>query len=304
MDIRQLTYFCDSVSLGSFSEAAASHNVTVQAISKSVADLEREVGRTLLVRDKFGVYPNADGIVFASLADDVMERFHALRDLTSHRGTWRHDDDTVRMVICSPRIKTYVNFCEVLTRIVSKATGLKVAMDVDTCPNAVRRLRSGECDILVTLGASSRSDLESRQFGVARACVLVAPNNPLVKLDRLTVEDLNAYPVGRYEPMDGICDGIVGTYVRKRGLASPMLEVTSDEVAFSACFDKNAYFLTLRPPADNGFDNLVTKQLVEQDRIPVPLCLVGLRKRRCPAFNTLLEVLTEGSQMLLKLASE
>lgn len=300
MDIRQLTYFCDSVSLGSFSEAAASHNVTVQAISKSVADLEREVGRSLLVRDKFGVYPNADGIAFASLAEDVLGRFHALRDLTTRRGAWTHDDDTVRMVICSPRIQTYENFCEVLTRIVNKATGLKVALDVDTCSSAIRRLRSGECDILVTLGVSSRSDLESRQFGVARACVLVDPDSPLAKLDRVSVEDLNAYPVGRYDAMDGI----VSTYMSKRGLTSSIIEIENDDEAISACREKHAYFLTLRPPTDGSFGDLVTKPLVEADRIPVPLCLVGLRKRHNPAFNPLLEMLTEGSQMLLKLATE
>lgn len=304
MDIRQLTYFCDSVSLGSFSEAAATHGVTVQAISKSIADLEREVGRALLVRDKFGVYPNNDGIAFVSRAEDVLERFGELRSLTSQRGTWHGEDKTIRMVICSPRVGTFIPFSDVIGRIANKATGLEVSVDVDTCTNGARRLRSGTCDILVTLGNCTRSDLECRQFGTARAEVLMAPNSPLAELDSITVNDLNGYPTGHFEPMDSICDGILGTYIRKRGLTSPVVIVHNDDEAVRACVEQNAYFLTLRPPREGHFKDMTVRRLADEDRIPVPLCIVCLRKRRHPSFSKLADVLTEGAQSLLRLATE
>lgn len=78
MNINQVKYFAAAVERGSFSDAARELAVTTQAVSKSIAELEREVGCNLLVRDKSGVYPNQRGIQFYDKSRAALESFRDL----------------------------------------------------------------------------------------------------------------------------------------------------------------------------------------------------------------------------------
>ena len=57
MNIKQVKYFVGAVDKGSLSAAAKDLYVTVQAISKAIANLETELGGDLLERGCRGVKP-------------------------------------------------------------------------------------------------------------------------------------------------------------------------------------------------------------------------------------------------------
>ncbi|MBM6775139.1 LysR family transcriptional regulator [Olsenella profusa] len=50
MNVKQLRYVCSIVDAGSFSAAAAREGVSVQAVSKSMAELEGRLGTPLFER--------------------------------------------------------------------------------------------------------------------------------------------------------------------------------------------------------------------------------------------------------------
>ena len=57
MNINQIKYFVSVFDHGSLSAAAKEQCVTVQAVSKALADLERELQSDLFVRQSRGVSP-------------------------------------------------------------------------------------------------------------------------------------------------------------------------------------------------------------------------------------------------------
>lgn len=57
MNIKQITYLAAVIEHGSLSAAAKDQYVTVQTVSKAIADLERELGRRLFVRESRGMRP-------------------------------------------------------------------------------------------------------------------------------------------------------------------------------------------------------------------------------------------------------
>src|SRR5271155_5822066 len=61
MQLRHLRYFVRIVEAGSFSRAAATIHVAQPALSHQIAELEEELGVTLLHRSARGVRPTAAG---------------------------------------------------------------------------------------------------------------------------------------------------------------------------------------------------------------------------------------------------
>ena len=55
MNIRQLQFFYRTERTGTFSAAAREYGVTVQAVSKSIHELEEELGSALFVREGRGM---------------------------------------------------------------------------------------------------------------------------------------------------------------------------------------------------------------------------------------------------------
>ena len=64
MNLNQVKYFVTVYEQGSISTAARGHNVSAQAVSKAISDLEREYGQKLFDRTNSGVSPTVQGRAF------------------------------------------------------------------------------------------------------------------------------------------------------------------------------------------------------------------------------------------------
>lgn len=84
MNIRALRYFVDVVQLNGFSRAADNLFITQSAISRSIKNLEDELGVTLLVREINGVKLTDDGTILFEYAKNIITEFNnmnkALKD--------------------------------------------------------------------------------------------------------------------------------------------------------------------------------------------------------------------------------
>ena len=78
MNIKQVRYFVAVFQSGSLSAAAKEQYVTVQAVSKAIADLERELKNELFVRESRGVHPTLFGKAFYVKAEPVLRSFDEL----------------------------------------------------------------------------------------------------------------------------------------------------------------------------------------------------------------------------------
>jgi DNA-binding transcriptional LysR family regulator len=73
MDLYQLRYFLEVARTGSFTRAAESLHVTTPAVSRSVALLERSLGRTLFTRDRKHVSLTADGVFMKAQVERIYD---------------------------------------------------------------------------------------------------------------------------------------------------------------------------------------------------------------------------------------
>lgn len=78
MNVMQLRRLIGTAEQGSFSEAARREGVSAQAVSKSLANLEEELGRCILMRAGRGVEPTPFGRALCDRARPVVEAFDDL----------------------------------------------------------------------------------------------------------------------------------------------------------------------------------------------------------------------------------
>jgi len=78
MQYRHLHYFVSVVEAGSFSRAAATIHVAQPALSQQIAQLEEQLGVSLLLRSARGVRPTAAGEVFYREASSILKRLQQL----------------------------------------------------------------------------------------------------------------------------------------------------------------------------------------------------------------------------------
>ena len=72
MDVRVLRYFLAVCEEGSMSRAAEVLHVTQPALSRQIADLERELDCTLLMRESRGVAPTEGGLYLRRRAEEII----------------------------------------------------------------------------------------------------------------------------------------------------------------------------------------------------------------------------------------
>ena len=97
MNINQVKYFVTVYEQGSISTAARGHNVSAQAVSKAISDLEREYGQKLFDRANSGVSPTVQGRAFYQKAKVAARAYTDLETMSFGGGlpepkAWRRSE--------------------------------------------------------------------------------------------------------------------------------------------------------------------------------------------------------------------
>ena len=102
MNIKQITYLAAVIEHGSLSAAAKDQYVTVQTVSKAIADLERELGRRLFVRESRGMRPTPFCQEFGEKALGVIAGFDSLEAFARSYGERGGLPDRLRLALNTP----------------------------------------------------------------------------------------------------------------------------------------------------------------------------------------------------------
>jgi len=73
MELRVLRYYCSVVNEGSISDAAKAMHVTQPTLSRQLAQLESELGRTLFTRGRNGIELTPQGVILYRYANNIIE---------------------------------------------------------------------------------------------------------------------------------------------------------------------------------------------------------------------------------------
>lgn len=278
MNIKQVRYVCAIVELGSFSAAAAREGVSVQAVSKAMAELESALDGSLFERRSVGVTPTPLGRAFAARARRVLDEWEALERFAEGPGA-AVAETPFRMGLCCPRYPGVERLVALVSAVSARAVGGKVRTSLASCSDALEELRGGRVDALVTLAPLEADDVACGALGTLASSVLLAADHPLAARDELTLEELGAYPLVCPTSFTHFVSSVVRPYL-ERGLASPLVEIEVDgEAGERGGVPEGFCGYAFQVAADitGAGEGCVSRPVAASEMVPVPIFLSTLR---------------------------
>lgn len=284
MNIKQIRYFVAVVRHGSLSAAAKEQYVTVQAVSKSIADLERELKNELFVRESRGVHPTPFGKAFYTKAEPVLRDFDELEAFAHNRRA--EGVSTLRLGLCTPPFMGHERARASIAAFVAKNLGIETSVSLETGPNGVQGLRAARLDALITVGTVNHTDLDCLTVGTVLPGVVMSRTHPLAQRRTVTLSDIRPYPVTVSESFDSFNDSIVSVY-RARGVDVRFCPVEPERFDKLIMSEDGLAFAVGIPALGQLHPGTEMKLIAAEDAIAIPICMVSLKNNKAPAYLAL-----------------
>jgi len=254
MQIQQLRYFLAVIDHGGFTRAATHLGRTQQAISKSLRQLEADLGVRLLDRESSVPRPTAFGHELARFARRVISDETLLRQtLQSHSG-----ERTGRIRIGASPTAAASRVATAVETLERRHPGIVVTITSGLQSELLAALTDNTLDVAVYIRTHPNADDVS---GVIRETlghepyrIIVGGNHPLCRSTKeITPQDLTAYPWIR-----GSNSGDVEAAWREpfesAGLAPPQFSIETSSIEFCKTLLEHGRHLTVLPTALIGPD--------------------------------------------------
>lgn len=246
MELRQLRYFKAVVNAGSFSEAAVQLGRTQQAVSKSIAVLEAEVGGAVLKRSTHGVTPTRVGKLLLQHAETIerqvlsfSEQLALIRHSAQGRLTVGSGAGAAQSLLPQVAAFLFENHPQVSLEV---CTGIIQDMLVE--------LLTGELDLIVSIEVEeiSNSDIHKEVLCSEKFCVVVAKDHPVLELQTsgFRPSQLLDYPWIFGRNLGNLMPEIVNTLLRD-GVPLPENITYTNSIEFSVGTLMTTPALTILP---------------------------------------------------------
>lgn len=293
MNIGQIRYFVAAFEEGSFSAAARRQFVTVQAVSKAVADLERELGDSLFSRKSRSVFPTEFGTAFYARASLVLEEFNKLEKFPEEYARLSQPRP-LRFVLCTPEFPKKEQFLGRLSLVLTRGLDTQVECSITRMREGIDGVVSGDVDAAITIGALDNPNIDCTHLYNMPTGIIVGPEHPLAGRDQVCLADLQAYPVLRSEEFDNFNESVLTVY-QKNGLQSPVTYAgpCTENFDFGKFLheDDGYVFCAAIPPLFSEFESVCMVPVDGEGAQQVSICLNVAKAHRGnlnPAFVKLL----------------
>ncbi|WP_416199539.1 MAG: LysR family transcriptional regulator [Pseudomonas helleri] len=189
INLRHLRAFTTVVSCGSLVSASRLMHITLPAVSKSLKELEQELGVQLLVRTRKGVHLTQAGEAFHKHAVQVLSSFNQAMDQAQSTP----DAPQVLRVGALPTAAGYI-LAPVVEQMRQRYPGIKVQVLSGVYEYLVGKLRTGEIDLIV--GRLIGRDMLGVTFEALYEedlVLVVRKDHPLAQRERVVLDDLRPY---------------------------------------------------------------------------------------------------------------
>lgn len=168
-ELRRLRLFIQVAEAASFTQAAQSSGLSVAAISKNIAQLERALGVTLLQRTTRSVHLTDEGRQL------YQESRAALATLDTALLNARHKKDELQGVVRLSCVTAYGRYAliPVLPRLYARHPGIKLDISFRDATQASNRR---DADIRITWGESYQTDKVCRRLCVMPLVMVASPD--------------------------------------------------------------------------------------------------------------------------------
>lgn len=190
---RRLQYVVSTARYGSFTAAAERVGVTQSAITKSVADLERQLGFAIFNRTARGVLLTEQGQNFVARAARLLEETGELMGSASVGAD--PYSGVLRIGVCPASLEWLL--VEPLTTLVARHPSIQLEIIGSSYDKSVQQLRTGATDVVVGYEAAF---LEQPDFRLDRMASLlttffVRQGHPITECETVTREEIARYDI-------------------------------------------------------------------------------------------------------------
>ena len=245
MNINQVKYFVTVYEQGSISTAARGHNVSAQAVSKAISDLEREYGQKLFDRTNSGVSPTVQGRAFYQKAKVAARAYTDLETMSFGGGLPEPESlAPFRMALCSPAFDGDDQLRRAWSMFFQRNTGMPITFDLASREQMARGIDPDEYDALVTIGTYERQGCTCTPMGSLPTGITVARTHPLASKEFVTFADLGKYPAGESGVYDSFNNSILVT-CKQLHLVSNVNQITTAADALAHITIKQGYHFSV-----------------------------------------------------------
>lgn len=192
VNLRQLLYFLTAVERGSMTAAATQLHVSQSAISLAIAELERRLGVSLLVR-----HPTK-GLALTSAGTAIVPSARALLGHASElQATARSISQGLEgdlVVGCASTMAPFV-MPGLLDGFRKLHSGVRVDFIEGSTPELAEQVRSGVCELALLYQLQPLRGTDTEVLRTIRPSLLTYPGNPLAEADSVGLADLVAQPL-------------------------------------------------------------------------------------------------------------
>ena len=188
---RRLSHVVATARYGSFTAAASHIGVTQSAVTKSIAELERQLGYTIFNRTARGVSLTEEGRIFVErttrLLDDAKELL---------RGRLVSGDPytgVLRIGVCPASLEWLL--VEPVALLLSRHPNVHLDISGSSFERMVQQLRTGAVDVAVGFEAafSEQPDFRREALSPLRTTLFVRAGHPLLAYEAITERELAQY---------------------------------------------------------------------------------------------------------------
>jgi DNA-binding transcriptional LysR family regulator len=297
--LRDLHILQAVVDQGSISKAARRLAVSQPVISKVVADLERELGRPLLDRDRHGAEPTIYGAallkhslaVFDELKQGV-EEIEYLADPT--KGELRVG---AHAVIAAGFLSAVVKSLH--RRHPNLVINIKLSMAADTL---FRELRERSVDLVVgrNLTQDAADDLKAERLFNETNVIVVGRHNPLARRRKIELADLVDKP-WLFPAADSVVKHIAAEMFRLAGLEMPRRGIVYASSPVYGALVADGPYLTIPPVSFVRFGGSALQLKILPIKFPVPPSPVGIITLKRRTVSPVAQLFIEHAREVAKL---
>jgi DNA-binding transcriptional LysR family regulator len=168
MNLNRLAYFAAVVDTGSFTRAAERLAITKAVVSHQVAQLERDLGTSLLVRTTRRVHPTEAGMMFHARCVMILREAEDAFDELAQAAI----EPTGTLRITAPNDYGTTVVAPVVAAFAARYPACRVEQ---TLSDQTMDLTSGRIDMAVRVGWLADSSLQARKIGVFQQLLVAAP---------------------------------------------------------------------------------------------------------------------------------
>ncbi|BAK33857.1 LysR family transcriptional regulator [Microlunatus phosphovorus NM-1] len=190
--LTQLRYFVTAAGNGSMTQAAAELHVAQSAVSASIAELERQVGTQLFIRQP------GRGLILTSAGEEFVRESQALlAHLDEVLGSARGRSDQVRGHIRFACFTTLAPFVlpELLADLAEHYPGLEVEVIEAEAEGLGAALRTGRAELALGYDLGLGPDIERQLVAEVEPHVILPAGHRLASHSRIHLEDLASEPM-------------------------------------------------------------------------------------------------------------